>query len=565
VHLGGTSATFSSDLTSSGIISVKGTAPFFRWLNSSDVRLAYIQHNATNLVYNADTGIHVFNQAIGLGSNTTVLGNLSTTFGRWWGNLLIGDSTNSGQPLQVTGNMKLTGTLTNGTYTYTLPSATGTLALTSNLSAYLPLAGGTLTGALGGTSATFSSDLTSSGIISVKGTAPFFRWLNSSDVRLAYIQHNATNLVYNADTGIHVFNQAATFSGNVGIGLASPAAKLDVLQEIRASYANGNQYRTILSNTDGNGRLFVDGSDTALLFGTSPSGTGATATEKMRITSSGNVGIGTTSPTTKLTVVRGAGASSINGISDLVLDGSSTTGIVYLNAYSTGNAIICNGGGNVGIGTVSPTQKLSIGGVGSAISFDTTGAAGTSIIQTVLDYELSIKNNRGTSSEIRVGNENLSFFTNSLNRLQINTNGNVGIGTTSPNTKLTVATTDFPGVSFYRDLDVLSVGSAGQRILIGARKGSAFTSGASITAVLESTGNDGNINFETLSGSTLQTRLSITSAGNVLIGTTTDNGAKLQVNGTISMQVTTATTKTFTGNFAPIVVNGSTYYIPLYN
>ena len=48
------------------------------------------------------------------------------------------------------------GNLGNGTYTYTLPSATGTLALTSALSSYLPLSGGTLTGALSGTSATFS-------------------------------------------------------------------------------------------------------------------------------------------------------------------------------------------------------------------------------------------------------------------------------------------------------------------------------------------------------------------------------------------------------------------------
>jgi hypothetical protein len=40
--------------------------------------------------------------------------------------------------------------------TYTLPDATGTLALTSNLTAYLPLAGGTMTGTLNGTIANFS-------------------------------------------------------------------------------------------------------------------------------------------------------------------------------------------------------------------------------------------------------------------------------------------------------------------------------------------------------------------------------------------------------------------------
>jgi hypothetical protein len=115
--------------------------------NSTSSNSIFLGSFTKTLANNQTNQIVIGHSAIGLGSNTTVLGNSSTTFGRWWGNLLIGDSTNSGQPLQVTGNMKLTGTLTNGTYTYTLPSATGTLALTSNLSAYLPLAGGTLTGA----------------------------------------------------------------------------------------------------------------------------------------------------------------------------------------------------------------------------------------------------------------------------------------------------------------------------------------------------------------------------------------------------------------------------------
>ena len=53
---------------------------------------------------------------------------------------------------------------------YILPNANGTLALTSDLSTYLPLAGGTLTGALSGTSATFSSTLTAN-----TGTGATFR------------------------------------------------------------------------------------------------------------------------------------------------------------------------------------------------------------------------------------------------------------------------------------------------------------------------------------------------------------------------------------------------------
>jgi hypothetical protein len=51
-------------------------------------------------------------------------------------------------------------------YQYTFPSAFGTLALTSDLSGYLPLTGGTLTGALSGTSASFSSSITASDFIS---------------------------------------------------------------------------------------------------------------------------------------------------------------------------------------------------------------------------------------------------------------------------------------------------------------------------------------------------------------------------------------------------------------
>lgn len=59
---------------------------------------------------------------------------------------------------RMEGQLSLGSTITNGTYTYTLPSATGTLALTSALSSYLPLSGGTLTGALTGTSASFSGN-----------------------------------------------------------------------------------------------------------------------------------------------------------------------------------------------------------------------------------------------------------------------------------------------------------------------------------------------------------------------------------------------------------------------
>lgn len=57
---------------------------------------------------NEQNQIAIGHTAIGLGSNTTVIGNSSTTFGRWWGNLLIGTSTNSTFALDVAGTARVT-------------------------------------------------------------------------------------------------------------------------------------------------------------------------------------------------------------------------------------------------------------------------------------------------------------------------------------------------------------------------------------------------------------------------------------------------------------------------
>jgi multidrug efflux pump subunit AcrA (membrane-fusion protein) len=69
----------------------------------------FIGASTKALADNQSNQIVIGNDAIGLGSNTTVIGNSSTTFGRWFGNLLVGSSTNSGQQLQVTGTSLLNG------------------------------------------------------------------------------------------------------------------------------------------------------------------------------------------------------------------------------------------------------------------------------------------------------------------------------------------------------------------------------------------------------------------------------------------------------------------------
>jgi hypothetical protein len=126
---------------------------------------------------------------------------------------------------------------------YTFPNADGTVALTSNLSAYLPLAGGTLTGPLTGSSATFSAN------VSIGTTTPGTKLqvIDDGNTFSAHFSANAlTNgIAFGTLTGNYASIQGytKTFSainsiylqpsgGNVGIGVPPystfPDSKLHV-------------------------------------------------------------------------------------------------------------------------------------------------------------------------------------------------------------------------------------------------------------------------------------------------------------------------------------------------
>jgi hypothetical protein len=178
-------------------------------------------------------------------------------------------------------------------------------------------------------------------------------------------------------------------AGDVGIGITDPTAKLDVYREARVSFATNDQYRMRLTNSDGNGRILVDGDASALIFGTSAAGTGATATERMRITSTGNVGIGDTNPAYKLTVadtgvdhqlwVRNTGTAASDDA--IILVQTSSTGTT-----STISGLYFGDGDSSSIGQLryNHSNDSMVFYTNSAIAFTLSSTGGVSIVRTAV-------------------------------------------------------------------------------------------------------------------------------------------------------------------------------------
>lgn len=178
----------------------------------------------------------------------------------------------------------------NGAYEFTMPNASGTIALTSNLSSYLPLSGGTLTGALSGTSATFSSSVTIGDRFyqTTTGNGQRTTWdisAKNSDGSLnnwnlgCNISANNLFQIYGSGNPIMAINQ----NGNVGIGTTSPSNKFHVSDgsnSTTAIFENPSAATQYIGLKSTAGTLYIGNVSNNMYFETNN-------TERMRITSGG--------------------------------------------------------------------------------------------------------------------------------------------------------------------------------------------------------------------------------------------------------------------------------------
>src|SRR3990167_4073503 len=254
----------------------------------------------------------------------------------------------------------------------------------------------------------------------------------------------------------------------------------------------------------------------------------------------GNVGIGYTDTSGNKLAVNGAiySSSSITAGTQLCIGASCQSSWPGSQWAASGNNIYNTNSGNVGIGTTGPGDLLHIyksSGSGGGIKLTNTATAAESTADIL--FSVGAHGDRAVIKGIEEQNYNslgaLSFWTvnptsGMAERVRIDSNGNVGIGTTSPGAKLEVA-------GEIRSNNSIASGS-GLRIqtaasTIGIVGASCWVKGTSATdlGIFAETGK--SITF--MSGGSATDRMTIDSSGNVGIGTT-GPGSKLEVNGDIT-------------------------------
>lgn len=437
----------------------------------------------------------------------------------------VGLNVGAGKTLSVAGTLSVSGTASFSTLSasseITAPSITsasataftiksgGTTAMTINTSQNVGI--GTTSPAqllhvngnaiLGGSPAAQYSTVTAAGTFGIQSATPLFNFVNAAgSTRFGYVYHTGTAgdlYLLNSEAGAMRFgtNNAEKMrinsSGNVGIGTSSPAAILQTnvasgLNEFRQT-VGGTTYGQIISSTTD--QYIANGGSGAQTFYNG-------GFERMRIDSSGNVGIGTSTPATKL----------------------------HTYSVSSGDGIIAEYGGSSQYATTPVRLKTNVStnnqrevwlynyvadasntyGIFAIGQFNSSGG----FVQTLATYELN--------------NNNWTFLTSGTERMRIDSSGNVGIGTTSPGTQLNVykSTATQVAIRPQNSLAYADFGPIADGTVYGP-----YAAPAASTSLVIGTSNTNPVTFFTGGVE----RMRIDTFGNIGIGTTSVGGGKLVV------------------------------------
>ncbi len=228
------------------------------------------------------------------------------------------------------------------------------------------------------------------------------------------------NITNGSNVGIY-FDSS---ENNVGIGTTAPGANL----QVKSSVTSGNADIFSVANSAGEHFLFRYNEDSDYwnlrMSGVArPIAFSMGSTEAMRITDTGNVGIGTTAPSALLDVA----GSQVLG-SSLA---ANLSGVLYVNES------------NVGIGTTNPGTQFDVYGTNAFIRAQIT--SGTSMPHLRLGPLAGVAARVQSYDSINDAYRTLDFDASNITwsisnsqKMAMDSNGNVGIGTTSPNQTLDV-------------------------------------------------------------------------------------------------------------------------------
>jgi len=315
------------------------------------------------------------------------------------------------------------------------------------------------------------------------GEATTYLYLENSNGKVNSISLDAYGNIYVGGAGenrtIYIrgtgggWGTIATFqgsTGNVGIGTTTPAYKLDVVGDIRATGSLFGNFAGTVPASNVTAGVFGAGN---FAF---PSSLGIATSSQVGLPQSlsvygggyfsGNVGIGTTAPIANLHVIGQqlvkatstyAGVFTVqnNEGYDILRVNTNNNGsildlrdrtwgpnnILQLFDYNFNTLAVFNDTGSLGIGTTNPYSLLEVAGVTTTANYQLTlsHSSGGGSRRAGLNLRIDATNlwqiiaDNSDSNKLKIGYNDLASIP-----LVIDTNGNVGIGTTNPLAKLDV-------------------------------------------------------------------------------------------------------------------------------